>query len=148
MRSRIPSGTLGRPSGNLSPFQSGVYLITYSLVKNPCCAHSWLLVAIRTIAPIVINVRFSLPLLINRPILLCSGIRLKPRCSFNLHLFRSFLVHLDAKARLVCYRNVSLLNDLAFLHKILPGIQVVDPMPLADEEVRDGCTDMRGSHLP
>src|SRR5215469_12209900 len=38
MRSKISSGTLGRPSGKRSPCQSGVYLTTSSRVKNPCCA--------------------------------------------------------------------------------------------------------------
>src|SRR5689334_9057519 len=35
MRSRMASGTLGRPSAKRSPFQSGVYLIRSSLVKMP-----------------------------------------------------------------------------------------------------------------
>ena len=35
MRSRMASGTFGRPSAKRSPFQSGVYLIRSSLVKIP-----------------------------------------------------------------------------------------------------------------
>src|ERR1041385_8329868 len=38
IRSKMSSGTLGRPSGKRSPCQSGVYLITSSAVKNPCWA--------------------------------------------------------------------------------------------------------------
>src|SRR3954469_7383455 len=40
MRSRIASGTFGRPSGKRSPFQSGVYSTSCCLVSTPGCAHA------------------------------------------------------------------------------------------------------------
>src|SRR5205085_7590446 len=54
-------GTLGRPSGNRSPCQSGVYLITSSEVKKPCCG-----CAVATVT--AIRARHRIP----------QGIRLRP----------------------------------------------------------------------
>src|ERR1700744_5495801 len=99
----MESGTLGRPSGNLSPCQSGVYLITSSRVKNACCAR-----ALRD-APNIIDEQTTptaarLSCRTNASICPCPFylfIRLEPRCSWNLHGLGYLFVHLHAQTRFI-----------------------------------------------
>jgi hypothetical protein len=46
-------------------------------------------------------------------------------------------IHLDTDAGFVSRRDVTLGDDLSFLHKASPEWEFVDPMPLTDQEVRD-----------
>src|ERR1700733_7590678 len=150
MRSRIASGTLGRPSGNLSPVQSGVYLITSSRVKNPCCAR-----ALRDTPNIIdeqttptaarLSCRTNTCNCSTVPIL-SLFIRLEPGCSWNLYCLGHLFVHLHAQARLIQRSNLSLLNNLALLNKCLPYLQMIDPVPFADQVVGDGRAYMGGGH--
>src|ERR1700691_3179926 len=136
----MESGTLGRPSGNLSPVQSGVYLITSSRVKNPCCAR-----AAREVnrhAPKIIdehivptaarlNCRANAS---NWSFNWSTGpyplfIRLEPSCSWNLNGLGHLFVHLHAQARLIERGDVTFLNNLALFDKCLPDLQMVDPVP-------------------
>src|SRR6267154_2605969 len=128
IRSRIESGTLGRPSGNRSPCQSGVYLITSSGVKNPCCAPA------PGIAPNIIEEQTTaIPM---RRITVFIGCillfaRLKPGCSWNLHRLSHLFVHLHPQPRLVRRSYITLLDNLTLFDKGLPYLEVIDPMPLA-----------------
>src|SRR6266498_3454994 len=130
MRSRMSSGTFGRPSGKRSPCHSGVYLITSSGVKNPCCAAALGPIAAKKTADRA-KIHASLVLFIvldSNGVGLCS-IRLKPACFRNLGLLRGFLVHFKPQARFVGRRDVTLLNDLAFLNPVLPEVGMIDPVP-------------------
>src|ERR1700748_1835041 len=132
IRSRIESGTLGRPSGKRSPCQSGVYLITSSGVKNPCCAEA------PGNAPHIIEAQTTaIPM---RRIIVFIGCflllaRLKPRGSWDLHGLGDLFVHLHAEARLIRRSDIAFYDDLAFLDEGLPDFQVVDPMPLAHQVI-------------
>src|ERR1019366_9058425 len=59
-----------------------------------------------------------------------------------------FLVHFHAKARLVRGSDMAIDDDLAFLHERLPGIEVINPMPLACQKVRIGGACVSSSHDP
>src|SRR5512140_1227198 len=119
MRSRMSSGTLGRPSGNRSPCQSGVYLITSSAVKKPCWAPALAtLTAARTMHRPATHACLVL-IMLTPNYWLCCG-RLKPGCPRDLGLLRGFLIHLNSQARFLAGRNVTLLDDLAFLDPVLP----------------------------
>src|SRR5215469_8214077 len=125
MRSRISSGTLGRPSGNLSPCQSGVYVITSSGVKNPSCpmrggvnASNRAPTAIPArILCILFSLSHSYELMKSFTYLFLS---FEPRRSRDLCLFGHFFVHLHAKARFVGWSDVPVHNDFAFLYPCLP----------------------------
>src|SRR4029453_11381095 len=59
IRSRMASGTLGRPSGNRSPFQSGVYSISCCFVSTPGCAWTTgVAVSRKTVASRVLRMAF------------------------------------------------------------------------------------------
>src|SRR5438552_912982 len=73
--------------------------------------------------------------------------RFEPRRVGDLYLLRGFLIHLHTKTWLVGDGDVSLLNDFAFLDEALPGVQVIDPVPLTDKEVGDSGADVCRSHL-
>src|ERR1700677_97570 len=150
MRSRIASGTFGRPSGNLSPVQSGVYLITSSRVKNPCCAR-----ALRDTPRIIevqttptdarLSCRTKKSNCSTAPIL-CLCIRLEPGCSWNFYCLGHLFVHLYAQARLIQGSHISFLNNLALLNKCLPNLQMIDPVPLADQVVGNSRAHMGRGH--
>src|ERR1700733_9708669 len=130
IRSRMESGTLGRPSGNRSPCQSGVYLITSSGVKNPCCARA------PGIAPNIIEEQttaiptWRIHVFIGYILLFA---RLKPRCSWNLHCLGHLFVHLHAEPGLVRRGYIALLDNLTLFDKGLPYLEVIDPMPLTNQ---------------
>src|SRR5437868_5628280 len=148
MRSRISSGTLGRPSAKRSPCQSGVYLITSSEVKNPCCA-----LALGTIAAtstrdeITQEIRLSFRVMIAvAPIFSSRFVGFKPSRSRDLCFSSHLFIHLHPKAWLVRYADVSLLNDFTFLHPVLPKIGKVDPVPFANQEIRNRSAKVRRGH--
>src|SRR5580658_2003434 len=148
MRSRMSSGTLGRPSGNLSPCQSGVYLITSSGVKNPCCAvrrgaSATMIAPAKTHET---NFRIFLPLRLVQ-FLNTSLLGFEPRRPWNLGLLCNVFVHFHAQPRLVRWSDVTVHDDLALLHPIRPKIHVINPMPFLAQEIRIGRAGMRRGHL-
>ena len=57
-------------------------------------------------------------------------------------------VHLDPQARTIGHGDAALLDDLAFLDEALPEREPLDPVPLQDQEVRDGRADVGRGHGP
>src|SRR5919197_4636519 len=110
IRSKISSGTLGRPSGKRSPCQSGVYLITSSEVKNPCCARAvGTTAAISPRHKITHGIRLSFLFIVPfAPIFLLGFVRFKPSCSRDLCLSSHLLVHLNPETWLVGHGYVTL----------------------------------------
>src|SRR6185295_4232785 len=148
MRSRMSSGTLGRPSAKRSPCQSGVYLITSSEVKKPCCALApGTTTATRTNDKIAPEIRLSFLFITAFAPKFSSGfVGFKPGRSRDLCFSSHLFVHLDPKAWFVSYRDITLLDDLSFLHPVLPKIEKVDPVPFAHQEIRNRSADMRRGH--
>src|SRR4051794_25394343 len=111
----MSSGTLGRPSANRSPCQSGVYLITSSLVKNPSCAVRQGVNASKAAAPrtpaIILCMLFPLIDDVAEQLFF----RFEPRCTGNLRLFCHFLVHLHTQAGPIRRSHVTIHDDFAFL---------------------------------
>src|SRR5215469_6609912 len=148
MRSKISSGTLGRPSGKRSPCQSGVYLTTSSRVKNPCCACAFCAVAaIRPRHKIAHGIWLSFFFMV----WFCSPftsslVWFKPGGSRDWCFSRHFFIHLNADARLITHSDVAPLDDFAFLHPVPPKIGEVDPVPFANQEVRNRGTNMGCGH--
>src|SRR5262245_57614860 len=109
MRSRMSSGTFGLPSAKRSPCHSGVYLITSSAVKNPCCAFALEMITVQ-ITRQRTPTRTTLPfILLRSPFVLCR-VWLKPACSRHLRLTRDLFLHLHSKPRLVTRCDVALLD--------------------------------------
>src|SRR4051794_11210921 len=120
MRSRMSSGTLGRPSGNLSPCQSGVYLMTSSDVKNP----SWPErrgASARSAAPTRIPATnlciLDSPMDVAEEVLLFG---LEPWCSGDLSFLCDFVVHLHTEAWPIGRSDITVDDDLAFFYKSFP----------------------------
>src|SRR2546430_17684989 len=148
MRSKISSGTLGRPSGKRTPCHSGVYLITSSRVENPCCAGAHgAVAAMRPRHRIARGIQFRLFFIVWFASLFSSGLAwFKPGCSRNLCFSGDFFVHLNPNTWLVGHGDVALLDDFAFLDPVFPKIWEVDPMPFAYEEVGNRGTNMSCRH--
>src|SRR5580704_43714 len=148
IRSRIASGTFGRPSGNRSPCQSAVYLITSSGVKNPCCARAPRN-APKTIEEQTIPTAACLN---NRTyVSICATVssfitRLEPRCSWNLYCLCYLFIHLHAEPGLIRRGHITLLNNLAFFDEGLPHLKMVDPMPFADQVIGNRNAHVGRSH--
>src|SRR5215467_3879246 len=136
MRSRMSSGTLGRPSEKRSPCHSGVYLITSAEVKKPCCAPALGAAdAIRARHKIAKGIRLDFVfILASAPIFSSGFVGFKPGRSRDLGFSRHLFVHVDTKARLIGQGDVTLLDDFTFLHPVFPEIGEIDPVPLANEE--------------
>src|SRR5512146_297526 len=155
MRSRMESGTLGRPSGTRSPFQSGVYLMTSSRVKNPCCATAagateaataTNTTALSNVLPKPFPKRLPKQFIICFLCSLTSCVRFKPGCTGNLRPSCDFFVHFHTDARSIGHRDVALFDDLAFLHPSLPIGLAADPVPLACQEVWNTRADVCRRH--
>src|SRR6185437_359637 len=148
MRSKMSSGTLGRPSAKRSPCQSGVYLMTSSRVKNPCCALALCAdTATRDRNKIANGIRLSFLVIVLISLQFTSGfVRFKPGCSRNLCFSGDFFIHLNADAGLITHSDITLLDDFTFLHPVLPKIGEVDPVPFANQEVGNRGTNMSCGH--
>src|SRR5579862_3809380 len=70
----------------------------------------------------------------------------EPRCSRHLGLSCNILVHLYANSRLVWRRYVAVDDNFAFFDPVLPKIRMIDPMPLARQEVWIGRASVRRRH--
>src|SRR5579883_3591012 len=109
MRSRSASETLGRPSAKRSPFHSGVYLITSSFVKKPCCGYA---AGESTMAAAIAK---------NTVRSMGSTLRgLEPAGTGHLRPARGLLIHLHADTGTVRDRDIALLDNFSFFHEAPP----------------------------
>src|SRR5690242_15517011 len=121
MRSKMSSETLGRPSGKRSPCHSGVYLMTSSRVKNPCCANALgAVTAMRLKNRIAREKQFRLFFIVSFAPIFSGLARFKPGCSRDLSFSGDFFVHFKPNAWLVRHCDVALLDDFAFLDPVFP----------------------------
>src|SRR6266496_1881471 len=103
------SATRGRPSGNRSPFHSGVYLMSNSLVRTPGWAN----------ADAESNVERQAA---SRVVFMVFSSSFEPGRSGHLCFACGFLIHLDADAGALRHGDKSFLNDFAFLDPVPPEL--------------------------
>src|ERR1039458_9380771 len=66
------------------------------------------------------------------------AIGLKPCRSRNLGLFGHVLIHLNSNTGPVRRSDVTIYDDFAFRYPVCPEIHVINPMPLAAQEIGEG----------